>query len=190
MGEVTARAADLPDAFVGLLPCGFQEIQKRSFNLPAGLLELHSHVPGLIEKISHLTVDVQLELMVGGVADPHWLRLLVAGEPIDLFFRKPPLTSDTVHDAGLCRLAGDSAQQPLAPRSRLFQIAGVQEGEEGEGRVAQPANTIIPVANAADPFRKRSGGRGDDTAGGSVSKRLQCDERTQYLLAPLALVGA
>ena len=45
---------------------------------------LDAHVPALVHRVDHLAVDVELELLVGGVADPHRRRALVPGEPVDL----------------------------------------------------------------------------------------------------------
>ena len=63
-------------------------------------------------------------------------------------------------------------------------IAGDEQGIEREGRVAQPAVAIIPVAHAADLLRQRGCQRGDDRASGSEGQRLERDERAHHGLAP------
>jgi len=65
-----------------------------------------------------------------------------------------PLTGDAVHDLGLLGATGDGAQQPLAPGGGLLVVAGIHEGEQGERRVAEPAESVVPVADPADPLRQ------------------------------------
>ncbi len=79
------------------------------------------------------------------------------------------------------------AQQPFAPGPRLFLEAGVEEREQRQRRVAQPAMAVVPVAHAADAFRQRGRGRGDDAAGRRVRQRLERDERAAHrILHPIA----
>ena len=104
--EVPARAADLPDALVGLAStpprrspssarCMCQAYWSR---LEPGLARLQ-------ERVHQLAVDVELELLRGGVADPHRRRALVAGQPVELELGQPPLAGRPVHDLQVRRPA-------------------------------------------------------------------------------------
>ena len=42
MGELPSRAADFPDAFVRLLPIGFEEVQERALEAPCVLARRQS----------------------------------------------------------------------------------------------------------------------------------------------------
>ena len=84
----------------------------------------------------------------------------------------------------------DGAQQPVAPGARLVGVAGVEQREQRERGVAQPAVAVVPVAHAAELLGQRGRRRGDDPAGRRVGERLERDQRADDCLAPLALVGA
>ena len=144
----------------------------------------------LMQHVHHLAVHVELELLVRRVADAHRARARVAGEPRQLVLGDAALPADAVEDLRLRRIAGDRAQQPVAPRARLVGETGVEQRVERERRVAQPAVAVVPVALAADPLRQRRRRRGDDAAGRLVRERLQHDERRAHGLAVLALVPA
>ena len=66
----------------------------------------------------------------------------------------------------------------------LLDVAGGHQRVEGERRVAQPAEAVVPVAHAADELRQRRGGRGDDPAGRRVRERLERDQRALDLVGP------
>ena len=55
----------------------------------------------LVEGVEHLAEHVELELLVGAVADPHRARALVAREPVELELGQPVLATRAVHDLGL-----------------------------------------------------------------------------------------
>ena len=110
---------------------------------------------GLVERLEHLAVDVELELLRGGVSYPNRPRPFVAGEPVELALVESPLARDPVHDLHVGRIAGDGAQEPLPPDDRLFAVAAAEHREQRERRVAQPAVAVVPVPDAADLLRKR-----------------------------------
>ena len=124
----------------------------------------------------------------GGVADAHGARIFVAGEPVDLPLDELTLAFEAVHDLDLVGTAGEGAQEPVLPGDGFVEIAGVGQGEQGEGGVAQPAIAVVPVAHAADGFRQRSGDGGDDAAGGAKGQGLEGDEGALHGVAVLALV--
>src|SRR6266550_300213 len=94
---------------------------------------------------------------------------------------------ENLHLRGTAR---DSAQEPAAPRTCFLYKARSRKSEKREGRIAQPAVTIIPVAHTADFFRQRSRRRRDDAASGLVGKAFERDERPHDSVAPFAAVRA
>src|SRR5262249_42083948 len=67
----------------------------------------------------------------------------------DRQFRQPALSAHSVHDLNLLRTAGYGPEDPIAPGARFVIVAQMHEGLEREGRVAQPAVTVVPVPDAA-----------------------------------------
>src|SRR4051812_28416672 len=126
MGEVTARASDLPDALVGLIPVALQEVEDRELEAPRLPLLLEAVGPSLVEEVEDLPVDVELELSRRRVADPDWFRTLVPREPVELQLRESPLPRRPVDDLELFWLSRDGAQEPVAPLLRLLLVAGAQ----------------------------------------------------------------
>ena len=97
-------------------------------------------VGGLVQGVEHLTEDVDLELAVGVVAGADGGRALVARQARaarSSVRRRSP--GRPVHDLDLVGPSGHRPQQPAPPGVGLLGVAGLDEGEEGVGRVAQPA---------------------------------------------------
>ena len=121
---------------------------------------------------------------------PHRPAVLVAVQPGQLVLGQPAPARDAVHDLHFRRMAGDGAQQPLAPGARLVPVAGVQQRVERQRRVTDPAEPIIPVPDAAERFRQRGRRRRDDAAGRRIGEQLQRDQRTNDRLTPRPLQRA
>ena len=67
---MASGAAHFPDPLIGLLPGGFQEV-KKGLAHPPGVVERSEAVTMcLVEGVSDLPIDVELELPGGGVANP------------------------------------------------------------------------------------------------------------------------
>src|SRR5437588_12625417 len=96
----------------------------------------------------------------------------------------------TVENLHLRRAARDRAQEPGSPRTRFFDKTCTRQCEKREGRIAQPAEAIIPVAYTADFFRQRRRRRRDDAASGLVGKAFKNDERPHDSVAPFAAILA
>src|SRR6266550_2849919 len=94
---------------------------------------------------------------------------------------------ENLHLRGTAR---DSAQEPAAPRTCFLYKARSRKSEKREGRIAQPAVTIIPVAHAADFFRQRSRRRRYDSASGFIGKAFERDKRPHDSVLPFAAVLA
>ena len=151
--EVTARTANLPDALVRLLPGILEVPQQPPLQRPRLLRSLEVAHAALVHGVEHLAVDVELELAARGVPAAHGARALVAGQPVERLLGEPALAGDAVHDLQRRRVPGGRAQEPHPPIARLVEVAGVDEGEQRERGVAQPAVAVVPVTLAADPLR-------------------------------------
>ena len=132
---------------------GLEVVEHRALQRPRVRVLGEPHVTGLVQRVEHLAVHVELELAVGGVADPHRRRSLVARQPADLVLAEAALAGGAVHDLQLRGIAGDRAQQPVAERARLVGVARAHQRVDRERRVAQPAVAVVPVADAADATR-------------------------------------
>ena len=107
------------------------------------------------------------------VADAHRLRAAVAVEMRQLALRHSRFAEDVVQhlQARLGETRG--VEEPVDERGAFALEAAVVQGGDGERRVAQPAVSIVPVADAAHRLGERCGGGGDDRAGWRVRQQLQ-----------------
>jgi hypothetical protein len=136
---------------------------------------------GVLGHVGDLAVDVELYLQGGCIACAHGPGACIAREPIELPFRQVALARHTVHDLQLIGTARHGAQQPVLPVIGFFGVARVQQGQQRERGVAQPAEAIVPVAHAAQAFRQRGRRRGNDAAGGVEAQPLERDKRSAYV---------
>ena len=175
-----AGAAHFPDAVVRLAPRSASRCSSSArWNAQSASRDCEPALARLVEGVHHLAEDVELQLAVGGIADAHRLRALVARQPRQIDLRQPPLAGQAVHDLDLRGRAGGGAQQPVAPGAGLVVVAGVHQRQQRQRRVAQPAEAVVPVARPADLLRQRRRRRGDDAAGRRVGQRLQRDQRAR-----------
>ncbi len=175
---------ELPHSLSGLLPDLCDPFGKRAFEVARGSGFLNAGARGEAQRVEHLAEHVNLSLLGGGIADAHRASTVVAGQPARLPLLRLPPAIHAVHDLQLLRAASDGAQHPFPPGVRLLMIAGIQQRGEGEGRVAQPAETIIPVRRSARHLRQRGGRRRDHAAGSMMRERLERDERAHHRVPP------
>src|SRR5205085_3452979 len=103
---VASGSARLPDPVVGLAPDRLDVLDDTSPPGPQRLLDPAEHLGAEEQDRGDLAVDVELELLGGGVADPYRLRALIAGKVRQLVLGQAPLAADPVHDLDLRRVAG------------------------------------------------------------------------------------
>ena len=186
MHELLAAAAHLPDSVVGLGQC-FVEPPEDPQGKGLGLTDaMHPELARPVDGIDQLAVDVELQLPRRSVADPHRRGALVAGQVRQLVLVEAPLATEAVHDLDVLRVAGHRPDNPVAPCGRLLDVAGSHERVERERGVAQPAEPVVPVADAAEELRQRRRGRGDDPTARGVDQRLEGDQRPLHLVRPPA----
>ena len=102
-----------------------------------------------VQRVDQLAINIELQLLVRRIADPHRAAVVIAGQPRDLTFGQPALAGEAVHDLHLRGVPRRRAQQPFAPGARLAAIAGAEQRVERQRRVADPAEAVIPVARPA-----------------------------------------
>ena len=154
---------------VGLVPDLGQVIENGAFEVPGAVVELQLLHPRLMEGVDQFAVDVELQLGVRGIADPNRLRALIAAQPVGLPFEKTALAHDPVHDLHVGRRARHRAQQPVVPGRGFAGVAGIHQGEQREGGVAQPAEAVVPISGTAELLRQRRG-RGRNDAAGRIDR--------------------
>src|SRR6185369_6762068 len=81
--------------------------------------------------VEQLPEDVELELLARFVPDAHRLRVLVAGQPVELDLGESSFAADAVHDLELAGVSGDGSLQPTLPGARFFTKAAQDQGLEG-----------------------------------------------------------
>src|SRR3954454_23199288 len=117
--EVASRAAHLPDPLVAAVPRALEDLHQVVLERPGVVVGGKPVRARLVQRVHHLAVDVELELAVRGVPNPDRTRAFVPGEPVELVLAYATLPTDPVEDLCLRGVAGDRAQQPVAPRARL-----------------------------------------------------------------------
>ena len=119
--------------------------------------------------------DVELDLALGGVADPHRPAAGVARQFGDVGLGREMATGDEVQRVqalGVVALLQDP-QHPVQVGHGLAEAAEADQRARGHRGVPQPAVAVVPVADAADRLGQRGRGRGQDRAGGAVAEGLE-----------------
>ncbi len=184
MHEMLRRRAHLPDPLVGQPPDPLEMVEEGDAQRPAPRIGGKPAAHRMLEHVGELAVDVELGLARGGIAHAHGARSFEAAQPVELALVQVALPGHAVHDLQLLRASRHRAYEPVLPGIGFLGVARVQEGEQGERRVAQPAIAIVPVARAADQLRQRGRRRGHDAAGRAVSEPLQRHQRAAHRARP------
>ncbi len=185
--EVLRLAAHLPDPVVGVAP-PFD----RALDLPleARPRDAGQELPGpqvQVDRVEQGAPDVVLVLRPGAVADPHGLRVVVAGEVVERRLLELGLAADPVHHVerrAVADLVGDEVEEAV----RLEVEPERVEAPQRERRVAHPAVAVVPVPLAAGRLGERGRRRRDQRAGGRVGEALQREGRPLEV-APPRVVG-
>ena len=106
-----------------------------------------------VDGVKDRAPDVVLLLAVGGVADPHRLGALVAGQVVERRLAELALAADAVHDLEVGRVLSDVGDE-VEEVVRLAREAERVEAPEHEGGVPDPGVAVVPVALAARRLRQ------------------------------------
>ena len=109
IGEVLGPPARFPDPFIRLDPDALEVGQKRLLLGPARVARSEPFASRVMERIHHLAEGIELELVMGGIADAHGRGAFVSRQPWQHHFGQPPFAGDPIHDLDLLRAAGDRA---------------------------------------------------------------------------------
>src|SRR5215218_1585746 len=144
-------AAHLPYARVGLLPAPggrAGEVGHEPLDLRVQLAEL---LPVEPEGVEQLAVDVELDLVPGPVPHAHGRGLAPAAEVRQLALGEVVLAPDPVHDLerALARTAAGRAGHERDELLGLVRAGANVERLDGQARVADPGEAVVPVALAA-----------------------------------------
>src|SRR5262249_39586477 len=98
IGEVLAAAAGLPDSLVGPIPVVADPVDDPGQRPPAPVLDLQPAPRAVQQRVHRLTVDVELQLVGGAVADPDRPRAPPALEVVEVVLGQVGGAVHPVHD--------------------------------------------------------------------------------------------
>ena len=133
-----------------------------------------------MDEFEHRAEDIELDLVVGGVADAHRTRAGVARQLLDGGLGRQRRAVDGVkrREALGADLGGlDDPEEPVEEIHRLVDRAEFHESAGRERGVADPAVAVVPVADAADELGQACRGGSQDGAGRAVAEGLQRQRR-------------
>src|SRR5215831_1273378 len=82
MQELPGPAAHLPDTLIGTPPIVPQPFQQTLDILPSRVRDRVAIFIGEINGIHHLAINIELQLLVSGIADPNWPGILITAKVI------------------------------------------------------------------------------------------------------------
>ena len=177
-------AARLPDPLVGMRPGVDRRFDLVADQFPVGRRACAAQRFFVqVDRVEQRAPDVVLALVVGAVADPHRLGPAVAAEVVERLLGQLLLAADPVHDLQVGVVPADVDDEAHEVARLLVEAERVQR-PEAEGRVADPAEAVVPVAFAAGRLGQRGGRRGEDRPGRRVGEALQDQRRALQVDAP------
>src|SRR5439155_25595455 len=133
------------------------------------------------------TVDIELRLAPGAVADTHGLRFAPACEVRQFALGQVVLAADAVHDLQR-RAAAGRAGHERDELLRLVRAAADVERLQSQAGIADPGVAVVPVALSPDRLGERGRGCGDDGPRRPVRQALQDTGAASHELAVRAVV--
>src|SRR5262245_58545090 len=133
----------------------------------------------LIRAVEDFPIHVVLALVGRPVPPANGSRTAVAFQLGVLALIGHDLTLDVIHNPGLTA-AFEGIQNPPQKRTSLVIEADPSECVHGEGRIADPCISVVPVPHAAHGCWQRRRWRGDDGAAAPVVAEFQRDGGTAY----------
>src|SRR5947209_5386708 len=189
--EVSAASAHLPDAVVRLAPALDRARGHELYVVPPGVGYVAARALVVeVHGVEHLAVDVELRLVVRGVARPHGARAAVAFEVFEPALGGEGPAVERVDGLQAVAARDAEAVEPVEEVRGLVVVAEKHQRVEDERRVAQPRVAVVPVAHAADLFGQRRGRRGDERARRLVRQKLQGERAAAHVLGVTTFVAA
>ena len=176
--EMALLAPDFPDSLVGLAPL-LHDVGLNLFHQLPHILDLvqrsRDQAVVLVDQVHQITERVVLPLMVGVVADAYGLRAFVAAQMLENRFRQLPLSADAVHDLERVPVGGKGGLNETHEALRHAGVTHFEKRLDGHGRVAQPAEAVIPVTHLAHRLGQ-AGGEGCQHGSVVIGHQLQCQQ--------------
>ena len=190
--EMLAPAAHFPNALVLLLPMLHHPVGQAAQMLPEVKGNGRAVLVVDIDRIQQLAVNVQLQLVIGPVANPHRAGAFVAIQMPQGFLGQLMAAVNAVHNlqgAVRIQLAGPFLD-PVHKLGRLLGKANPQQGVQSKGGVPDPGIAVVPIPHPAQILRQAAGGGGDDGSGGFIGQQFQGESRALHHFPPAPLVSA
>src|SRR5207244_291744 len=106
-------------------------------------------------------INVQLPLVVAGIADTHGRRTGKALKMRELLLAWDSFSIDIVVDSQFRTCETSGMEEPADEGFSILVITKPKKRAGSESRIAQPTIPIVPIQISADPFRKRRGRSGN-----------------------------
>ena len=155
-----AATAHFPNAIVWLPPMIDDKVYYPAKIRPVLGVHLVHNLTVKMGRVHNFSIDVQLELGVGSVANPHRSGPTVALQLGYLYLCQPSFSSKSVHDLQVSSPPNGTPFQPILESPGLIFVAQNRKGVECEGCIADPRKTVVPVARTANNLGQ---GRGDSS---------------------------
>src|SRR5215204_1250669 len=159
-----SAGAPLPDPLVRLAPASAHR-EAQTVEHPARVINGAPAVQEPGGAVDDLAVDVELELILSIVADPHRARPRVAFQMHQLPFGQPRLAEHVVEHLELGPGQACGVQQPANVSLCLLPVAKGVQSTQSERGVAQPAVAVVPVPYTAYGFGEGGKGRRNGSEG-------------------------
>ena len=182
--------AELPEARVGLLEPRVDLAHEHLHHVDRRVARHLPHEARVEEEAAdaehHLAVHVVLDVLERLVPDAHGPVSVVAGEVLELAFRRARVAVDPVrgleHAAALLAEVAEELEEVL----HLLRVPEPLERVQREVRVAEPAEAVVPVPARARVLGQARRRRGEERARVLVLVELERERRADDLLLVVA----
>ena len=140
-------------------------------------------------RVDHFAVHIELPLLHRQVADSDRPRPAVSRQMIQRALIRRHVAVDIVEHPELGPGQTGRVQQPVDEGVGLVHVTQTGERANRERRVAQPAETVVPVERTADPLGQRGGRRRHHRPRGSEHHELEGEHAPNHRLSTGSIVA-
>src|SRR5437660_269086 len=109
MSEMFFRAADFPDAVIGLSPDSLQIFQERDLKIEVGVPVIFFDAAGMVQNVSKFSKDVELQLVDGRIAHAYRRGPAIAFQPWHFPLHEMAFAGNAIDHLELIRTSGYTA---------------------------------------------------------------------------------
>ena len=145
-----------------------------------------------MRRTEELSVDVELALIPGTVADAHRSAGTPSSQVVELALAQITLATDSEHDLNIHTspdLGSHCTSHPGEEPVCLIRTGSHPEGLQRQTGITNPGVAIIPVALSPDGLGQRGGWCGDDGSCGTERERLQHTAAVMDQVPPRSFVS-